>query len=85
MPHPITIRFFAHLKDLAGVPSVSLPVEQDCSLKQLIAQLEETMPSLKSFATDETIRIALNYAVVNREVIIHPGDEVAFLPPFSGG
>ncbi|MBI3358452.1 MAG: molybdopterin converting factor subunit 1 [Nitrospirae bacterium] len=82
MPHQITIRFFAHLKDLAGMESVSLPFEQDCPLKQLIAQLEETIPALKSRGG---IQMAVNHAFVNDEAIIHPGDEIAFLPPFSGG
>jgi len=81
----ITIRFFAHLKDLAGMESVSLPLEQDCPLWQLIAQLEESIPALKGFAEGATIQIAVNQEFQKGDAIIHPGDEIAFLPPFSGG
>jgi len=85
MLYQITVRFFAHLKDLAGMESVSLPLEQDCSLKQLIAQLEKTIPSLKGFTAGGGIQIAVNQEFIKAEAMIHPGDEIAFLPPFSGG
>ncbi len=78
----ITIRFFAHLKDIAGMELVALPLEQACPLKQIIAQLEETMPALKNRGS---IQMAVNHEFMNQDAIIHPGDEVAFLPPFSGG
>ena len=81
----ITIRFFAHLKDIAGVALLSLPLEQDCSLAHIIAQLEETMPSLKTEISGVSIQIAVNQEFMGREAIIHSGDEIAFLPPFSGG
>jgi len=81
----MTIRFFAHLKDLAGVESVSLPLERDCPLLQLISQLEETIPSLKGFTVGRGIQIAVNQVFIDKTAIIHPGDEIAFLPPFSGG
>lgn len=80
----VTIRFFAHLKDIAGQESLSLPLEKDCSLKLLIAQLEETIPALKGFAAGGC-QIAVNQEFVNEQAVIHPGDEIAFLPPFSGG
>ncbi len=80
----ITIQFFAHLKDIAGVASISLPLDQDCPLKKIIAQLEETIPSLKGFAGG-SIQIAVNQEFMNTDAIIHPEDEIAFLPPFSGG
>ncbi len=79
----ITIRFFAHLKSFAGVESLSLPLEKNCPLKQIIARLEETIPALKGRLT--AIQIAVNQEFTDKETIIHPGDEVAFLPPFSGG
>jgi len=81
----ITIRFFAHLKDLAGMEFYSLPLEQDCSLRQLIVRLEEIIPTLKGFTEGATIQIAVNQEFKKGEAIIHPGDEIAFLPPFSGG
>jgi len=82
MSSQITVRFFAHLKDIAGMESVSLPLERDCPLKQIIAQLEETIPSLRGC---RGIQIAVNQEFMNQKAIIHPGDEIAFLPPFSGG
>ncbi len=82
----VTIRFFAHLKDIAGRESLSLPLEKDCSLKLLIVQLEETIPALKGFAVGGC-QIAVNQEFVNEQeqTVIHLGDEIAFLPPFSGG
>ncbi len=60
-------------------------LKQDCPISQIITQLEETIPTLKGFAEGGSVRIAVNQAFINNDEIIHPGDEVAFLPPFSGG
>lgn len=43
--------------------------------------LKNKFPQLKNF----TYRIAVNKEIINKNTKLNDGDEIAFLPPFSGG
>ncbi|MEK7747714.1 MAG: molybdopterin converting factor subunit 1 [Nitrospirota bacterium] len=81
----VTIRFFAQLKDRAGADTLSLDIVSEYTLKQLVSHLEETIPNLKGVLSTGNMQTAINQEFVDDETVIKHGDEVAFLPPFSGG
>jgi len=81
----VTVRFFAHLKEIVGQEEVHLTIPDQSSLKQLRDLLEETIPSMKGIAQKQAFGIAVNQEFVGEEATLHDGDEIAFLPPFSGG
>lgn len=74
--------FLGRLEDIAGAPELEVPCEAD--LETLVAALE---PSLAREVRAPRVRIAVNGALVADRAghRLTDGDEIAFLPPVSGG
>ena len=79
----IKVCFFAHFKELAGQQEVILEIGDRSSVQQIRSRLEVLIPSLKGMI--QKCAIAVNQEVVGEQAVIDAGDEIAFLPPFSGG
>lgn len=72
--------FLGRLEDIAGAPEREVP---GGPLAEVLAGLD---PALAVALLDERIRLALNGTLlVDRAVTLAEGDELAFLPPVSGG
>ncbi|MFM5948984.1 MAG: MoaD/ThiS family protein [Novosphingobium sp.] len=73
--------FLGRLQDLAGGPEREVAAT---SLDQVLAQLS---PELALAVTDERVRWALNGELIAEQggIVLGDGDELAFLPPVSGG
>lgn len=82
-PFNMRILFFAHLQALFGSPEIDLPVDTPVSTDRLWALLTERCPDLARHRA--TTRLARNQSFVGEETVFHPGDEVALIPPVSGG
>jgi molybdopterin synthase sulfur carrier subunit len=75
---PIRIRLFAGLREAAGWSEQEWPLEQ--------ARSPEAVWQLLQLAGDlQTVRVAINHAFAAADQPLQPGDELAFLPPISGG
>lgn len=79
--------FLGRLEDLAGFAEIVLPLAGPMPLAAMVADLP---PQLVAVLGSSKIRVAHNGAVVASEVslgelMIADTDEVAFLPPVSGG
>jgi len=79
----ITVRFFAILKDRAGVPEMSLDLPLDATVSVAVAMISERFPAIKSDL--KRTALALNRSYEKPETILHDGDELALIPPVSGG
>jgi molybdopterin converting factor subunit 1 len=87
----VKVLFFASARDATGgikeIPEFEIlptQAEEAVTTKHLIAKLEELYPAL-NFERDQ-IAIAVNQAyVTGAETVLKQGDEVALLPPISGG
>jgi sulfur-carrier protein len=79
----VTVRLFAQLRDLAGTSDVECDVPDGASVEDVWHMLLRDRPALASFTRALSIAVNLDYARMNAPV--HEGDEVAFLPPVSGG
>jgi len=79
---PLKIVFLGRLEDAAG--SAERSVEQVEDFESLIASFE---PELASAVRDDRIRIAVNGELVadRNALVLADDDELAFLPPVSGG
>lgn len=82
------ILFFGKLADIAGadewvMPSLSAPLPAS----QFIAQITTGHPELAKALADTSNRLCLNQSMIptSEDPDISPQDEVAFLPPMSGG
>ncbi len=84
-PTDIRVLFFAHLRTLVGVEEMSIPVQEGLSVGALIAQLQHDLPALRAALQTGKVVVAVNQKMASETERLHHGDEVALLPPFSGG
>lgn len=73
--------FLGRLEDLAGMPELMV---EPGALAAVLAKLD---PALAIELLGERVRMALNGRLIGEagNVVLEPGDELAFLPPVSGG
>lgn len=81
----IKVRFFAMLKTKAGKEEATLTVPEHIPFAQLKDILKKEFPALAEFIDRKSIMISVNQEFADKNTIIKDGDEVALLPPFSGG
>jgi molybdopterin converting factor subunit 1 len=80
---PVTIRLFARLREIAGTDELTRPVVTPATVADVWAALAADWPSLAPYAASLSCAVNAQYARMNTPV--SDGDEVAFLPPVSGG
>jgi len=80
----ITVKLFALLKERAGKPELSLEFRSG-NVAQLLKEIAVECPALAEELSPDRIMIAVNHEFVKKDFHIKNGDEVALMPPFSGG
>jgi molybdopterin converting factor subunit 1 len=78
----IKVLLFGAAADRAGTREVELPVD-DGTLAELWTLLVERHPDLAPMR--DTLAFAVNGEYARMDAGVSPGDEVAVLPPVSGG
>jgi molybdopterin converting factor subunit 1 len=81
----IDIIYFASLKTIAGKDRESVDLGPESTIRQLAELISKTSPQMGEMIREKKVMISVNQDMADAETIIHDGDEVAFLPPFSGG
>lgn len=79
----VTVRFFAIYRDAAGQPQLELEVAEGATLGDLLERLYENHPKLKKWA--DSILCSVNRSYAEDDTLLKEGDEIALLPPVSGG
>src|SRR2546427_12798471 len=79
----VRARFFARLREQAGTDSESVEVERGSTVADVYDALRKLHPALDP--NRESVRAAVNQEFADWDVIVAAGDEVAFIPPVSGG
>lgn len=77
------ILFFAQARQATLCSELDLPVEAPLSAPELWSLLETRFPSLKPLR--RSTRLARNCIYASPDEIFHDPDEVALIPPVSGG
>jgi molybdopterin synthase sulfur carrier subunit len=78
----LTILAFGIARDIFGSGKVALPSEGIADVQALKAALEEKYPALKALAS---YMIAVNETYAGAGDAVREGDEIAVIPPVSGG
>ena len=81
----IKVKYFASLKAIAEKEEEQIEVQSSISIDQLSDIISKTSPKMADIIRDNKIMISVNQEMADADTVIHDGDEVAFLPPFSGG
>lgn len=80
----VTIRMFAILRELAGTEAVEVEHEPGMTVDDALARLV-TDGVLEQSIIDEHFMCAVNHAYGTRTEPLADGDELALIPPVSGG
>jgi len=79
----LTILLFAAAKDHAGADSVSVELPTAATVATLRLELARRLPALSTLLTRSAI--AVNHDFAENDRVLSPQDEVAIIPPVSGG
>ena len=77
------ILFFAQTREVTRLPTTEWVVETPQSADALWTWLKKLHPDLASF--QGSTRLARNGEYLGAGELLNPGDEVALIPPVSGG
>jgi|SRR5208337_3436780 len=80
----ITIKLFAILKDKAGTGEFQIPGRTE-PVEVLLRQVSQVYPVLSDILSSCAIMVSVNREFVKNNALVKDGDEVALMPPFSGG
>jgi len=82
----LRILYFGPLGDIAGCDQVDIPFEPGCStIADLREHLGRENAALAKALAEPQVMVALNQQLVDWDCNLKKGDEVAFLPPVTGG
>ena len=79
----VKVLFFGQLKDVVGQPEESLDLNEASTIEQLFALYSQRIPELVKYRS--SVVPSRNQEFAAWDTPLHSGDEVAFLPPVSGG
>jgi molybdopterin synthase catalytic subunit len=79
----VRVLFFGALRDLSGHATDSLSLPEGSTLADLVLHYEQRIPKLKQFLP--SLALSLNQQYAQTDSVLHDQDEVALLPPVSGG
>ena len=81
----VTVKYFANLKQMAGKDEDQFEISEGTTLEQLSDLIKQAVPQLGDMVREKKVLISVNYDVVPLDTVLKNGDEIALLPPFSGG
>ncbi|HSS92664.1 MAG TPA: molybdopterin converting factor subunit 1, partial [Candidatus Dormibacteraeota bacterium] len=79
----VRVRLFARLRELAGTDCENIEVRSGATVADVYSALRKSHPALD--VNRESVRAAVNQEFADWGAIVTAGDEVAFIPPVSGG
>jgi len=82
----IKLVYLARLRDAFGKSGESLDLPDASTVADVFAALRARGdPWARELAPGRAVRVAVNHEVAGADAVVRDGDEVAFLPPVTGG
>ncbi len=79
----VTVRLFARLRDITGAGELTREAPAGASVGTVWSSLVGDYPELSAY--EKSISCAINADYSRVTAAVADGDEIAFLPPVSGG
>jgi molybdopterin converting factor subunit 1 len=79
----VRARLFARLREQAGADTETVELPVGSSVATVYEALRRAHPALEPDRA--AVRAAVNQEFADWQVVVQDGDEVAFIPPVSGG
>ena len=78
----LNIALFGIAREIVGQSSLALTVPAGQSVAGLLAELRQQYPALADL---RSLAVAVNNEYATGDVALHERDEIALIPPVSGG
>jgi len=79
----VSVRLFALYRERAGLGELSLELDPGATVSQLIGEVRRIYPNLAPPTVDIVAAVNAEYAAP--DLVLSDGDDVALIPPVSGG
>lgn len=79
----LKVLFFGRVRELTGITEESLEMPDGTTLTELFAHYQKRFPSLAGFRA--SLVASRNQEFAAWDTPLSSGDDIAFLPPVSGG
>jgi MoaE-MoaD fusion protein len=79
----VRVLFFGLLKDVCGRAAESVTLRDGATVADLLDYYQQRIPKLKTFLPSVALSVNQEYSSPERK--LRPNDEIALLPPVSGG
>lgn len=79
----VTVRLFARLREIAGASEIRRDVPEAATAGAVWEQVAREFPAMAAYGA--IVSCAVNEEYARLGTALKEGDEVAFLPPVSGG
>jgi molybdopterin converting factor subunit 1 len=79
----VGLRFFAGAREAMGRSAMPLEMAEGATVADLLARLRADYPAFAALPPNLMVSVNLEYRGPEHQ--LGPGDEVAFIPPVSGG
>jgi molybdopterin converting factor subunit 1 len=79
----VNVKLFAVVRERVGVSELPLEVPPGTTAGDALGRLRESYGEIASMLS--RCAVAVNRQYVNRDAVLHDGDELAVIPPVSGG
>ena len=80
-----SVKLFAILREKAGTPELTLELAEHATVADLMKEMAHRYPAMLEGVSPTTTMVAVNAEYVQESHLLHDGDEVALIPPVSGG
>jgi len=79
----VTVRLFAILRERAAMDALALDLDDRATARSAAVLVGERIPAIRGLLG--RVAFAVNREYVKPETILQDGDELALIPPVSGG
>jgi molybdopterin converting factor subunit 1 len=77
----LKVLYFAYMREIAGIPRESIFLTNNSTLGELMTKIRTIHPRLLEF----NFKVAVNKSVAGMRLHLKDGDEIALIPPVTGG
>lgn len=79
----VKLLFFASCRNITGTKELIWDVSENMTVGEIKKEIAAQYPKLASM--EKVLSIAVNAEYVDGSIVLSDGDEIAFIPPVSGG
>lgn len=79
----VTIKLFASLREKAGTSNLIMSVPEGTNVQQLLSLIQAEKLELEGAI--KGVLVAINHEYASADTIINESDDLALIPPVSGG